>query len=95
MSVLSRRGESLIELIVALFLLEVAGAAALAAALTAERLDRHAAHGAADDAARWQRYRSLETVPACANAATPDTIALSFPATPDRPILATVRRCGR
>jgi Tfp pilus assembly protein PilV len=95
MQVRSRRGESLIELIVALVVLEIAGAAALVVALTAVRLDRHAARGAAVDAARWQRYRAMETQPSCTDAQAPDTTALLFPATPDRPGLATVLRCGR
>lgn len=95
MLVLSRRGETLIELIVALVVLELAGAAALAAALTAERLDRHATRGAAEDAARWQRYRELETLPSCVNAPVPDTIPLVFPPTVDRPTLPTAGRCGR
>jgi Tfp pilus assembly protein PilV len=90
-----RRGESLIELIVALVILELIGATALAGALAVERLDRHAARGTADDAARWQSYRARETLPSCTGAPAPDTIALFFPATPDRPGLATVLRCGR
>jgi hypothetical protein len=94
-SVRRRRGESLIELIVALVILELAGAAALATALAVERFDRHAARGAADDAARWQSYRERETLPACTGAPAPDTVALLFPPTPDRPSLATVLRCGR
>lgn len=95
MSVRRRRGESLIELIVALVILELVGAAALGAALAVERLDRHAARGTADDVARWQTYRARETLPSCTGAPALDTIALLFPATPDRPDLATVLRCGR
>jgi hypothetical protein len=90
-----RRGESLVELIVALVLLELAGAAALATALTAERLDRHATRGAAVDAMRWESYRALETLPSCTGSPAPDTIAILFPVTPDRPGLETVFRCGR
>lgn len=89
------RGESLIELIVALVILELVGAGALAAALTAERLDRHARDGAAEDEARWRSYRALEVLPDCVNAATPDTVEVFFPPTAERPGLATVRRCGR
>lgn len=91
----SRRGESLIELIVALVVLEVVGAASLAAALAAERLGRHAEHGGVVDAARWSDYRARETEPACVNAPAPDSIPLVFPVTPDRPALATLLRCGR
>jgi hypothetical protein len=95
MSVYCRRGESLIELIVALVILEVVGAASLAAALAVERLGRHAGHGGADDARRWHDYRAGETSTACAGAASPDSIPLVFPQTADRPALATLLRCGR
>ena len=91
----SRRGESLVELIVALLILELVGAGALAAALTAERLGRHAASGAAADAARWEAYRTFEILPACVDAAEPAAVALDFPVTPDRPALVTLARCGR
>ena len=92
---MSRRGESLVELIVALVILEIIGSAALAAALTVERLGRHARDGAAEDAARWRSYRAAETSNGCVTATAPDTIALVFPATPDRPQLNTTVRCGR
>jgi Tfp pilus assembly protein PilV len=90
-----RRGESLIELIVALVILEVVGAASLAAALAVERLGRHAAHGAADDAARWHDYRARETEAACAGAPVPDSVPLVFPQTTDRPAFEALLRCGR
>ena len=89
------RGESLIELIVALVILELAGAAALATALMAVRLDRHATRGAADDANRWERYRTQEITPACTGAPLADTVPLLLPATPDRPSFPTALRCGR
>lgn len=89
-----RRGESLIELIVALVVLELIGAAALGAALAAERIGRRGAAGGAEDAARWQAYRAVETDSACHAALRPDTIPLRFGATPERPALETVVRCG-
>lgn len=89
------RGESLIELIVALVVLEIIGAAALAAALTVARIDRHAASGAVDDATRWRAYRAAEIAPGCVAAPAPDTVLVSFPATPDRPPLEALIRCGR
>jgi Tfp pilus assembly protein PilV len=95
MRALGRRGESLIELIVALVILEVVGASSLAAALAIERLGRHASHGSADDAARWHDYRAAETRVGCAQATAPDSIPLVFPLTADRPALATLLRCGR
>ncbi len=91
----SRRGESLVELIVALVMLEIVGAAALAATLAAERLGRHAVAGSTADAARWHDYRARETDPACVAAATPDSVPLVFLATPERSALVTLVRCGR
>ncbi|HEY3933614.1 MAG TPA: hypothetical protein VGL65_03270 [Gemmatimonadales bacterium] len=90
----SRQGDSLIELIVALVLLECIGAAALATALAVERLDRHAMGGAMTDAARWEEYRDAETGSTCAGTDTPDTGATVFPATADRPALSVTWRCG-
>ena len=95
MRVRCRRGESLIELIVALVILELVGAASLAAALAVERLGRHAEGGGVVDAARWHDYRVRETETACVNALTPDSVPLAFPATADRPALETLVRCGR
>jgi hypothetical protein len=95
MSARSTRGDSLVELIVALVVLELAGAAALAAALTTEQLDRRAARGEAADVVRWQDYRVAETAGSCITAALPDTIVVTYPATAERPSLATLVRCGR
>jgi hypothetical protein len=92
---LSRRGDSLIELIVALLILELVGGAALATALVAERLTRHATNGARDDDARLAEYRARETDSACVARALPDTGVLDLPATADRPALHLVWRCGR
>ena len=89
------RGESLVELIVALVILEIVGAAALAAALTVARVNRHAVAGAADDAARWHDYRTAESAAGCVDAVAPDSVPLLFSATADRPSLETVLRCGR
>jgi Tfp pilus assembly protein PilV len=91
----SRRGESLVELIVALVVLEIVGVASLAGALAAERLGRHAAQGSAIDAVRWHDYRARETETTCVAASAPDSVRLLFPATPDRPALETLLRCGR
>ncbi|MEO5799791.1 MAG: hypothetical protein ABIZ70_08955 [Gemmatimonadales bacterium] len=91
----SRRGSSLVELVVALLLLEVAGAAALAAALTADRLGRRAQAGSATDASRWARYRETESSSGCRGAATPTATLLMLPAAPDRDSLQVVVRCGR
>ena len=91
----STRGDSLVELIVALVILEIVGAAALAAAFTVERLNRRSSDGAATDAARWHDYRAAETSPGCVAAARPDSVPLAFTATVARPALSALIRCGR
>ena len=91
----TRGGHSLVELIVALLLLEVIGGAALATAFTAERIGRHAAAGAVTDMARWQGYRGAELDSTCVEAAAPDTQPLAFAATAERPPLRLTARCGR
>ena len=95
MSIHSRRGESLIELIVALILLEVAGTLALAAALSIERVGRRASAGAAQDRARWESYRAAEVAPGCIEATTPSAVPFSLPASPERPATMAQLRCGR
>lgn len=91
----SRRGDSLIELLVALVLLEIAGTFALAAALSIERVSRRAALGAVQDRARWESYRAAEVSPACVRASSPTVVPFSLRATPERPAMATLLRCGR
>ena len=90
----ARHGESLIELIVALVLLELAGTFALAGALAIERVGRHSARGAAQDRARWESYRAAEVSPACVGAATPAAVPFTLPATAERPAMPTLLRCG-
>jgi Tfp pilus assembly protein PilX len=91
----SRRGVSLIELLVALLLLELTGVAALLAILTTERVARRAAAGARDDPARWRGYREAEVSLTCADSSAFRGAPLSFPATPARPTLDVVVACGR
>jgi hypothetical protein len=89
-----KRGGSLVELVVALVLLELAGAAALAGALTADRLGRRASRGAASDIRRWEEYRGAETALACRAEPMPRSAAIVFPATPERDSLTVAVRCG-
>lgn len=91
---MARQGFSLVELMVALVILEFVGAGALAAVLTANRLSRRTAAGQAVDAARWAAYRQAEADPSCRDAATAGTRALVFAATAERAALSTVVRCG-
>src|SRR5690348_2741510 len=84
---LSSRGESLIELIVALVLLEIAGTLALAGALSVERAGHRADLGAAVDRQRWEQYRQAEVAPPCSAAPQPTVVTQTFPATSERPLL--------
>lgn len=89
-----QRGGSLIELVVALVLLELAGAAALAGALTADRLGRRASRGAVSDIRRWEVYRGAETALACRAEPAPRFAVMVLPATRERDSLAVAVRCG-
>ncbi len=89
------RGESLVELIVALVMLEIGGGAALALALTSQRLTLRAHNGAETDAARWESYRLVETDSSCTRVPTPQAATLNFDATAERPALSVSVRCGQ
>lgn len=89
-----RAGTSMVEVLVALTILTIAGAATHSALLLTERLGRQAAAGSATDRLRWETVQAAATAPACRTATTPSAIALTLPATPDRPALTTYIRCG-
>jgi Tfp pilus assembly protein PilV len=95
MPFVTRRGDSLIELLVALVLLEIVGTLALGAVLSVERANRRAALGAAQDRVRWESYRAAEVSPGCVGAATPTAVPFALPATLERPAMSTLLRCGR
>ena len=95
MSPTSTRGESLVELIVALVMLEIGGAAALAVALTSQRLTLRTHNGAETDALRWESYRDVETDSSCTRVSSPLAAELNFEATPERPALSVSVRCGK
>ncbi len=89
------RGVSLVELLVALTLLEVAAGLGLAATLTAFRLDRIARLRALTDLARRDSVAAARATPSCRLAPVPLVVPLVLPAAPARPSLATAIRCGR
>jgi len=96
MSVLTTNaGTSLVEVLVALTILTIAGAATHAALLLTERLGRQAASGSATDRLRWETVQAAATAPACRTAPAPTAVALTLPATADRPALTTWIRCGQ
>jgi Tfp pilus assembly protein PilX len=90
-----RRGATLLELLVALLLLDLIGLAALSAALTADRLGRRLGLVAQTDAERWARLRAAEVAPDCADTLAPRLGSVSWPATAGRPAATLALRCGR
>lgn len=91
----SLHGVSLVELLVALLLLELAGAAALTTALTTHRLNRTIATGTVTDIHRWTAVRAAEADSGCRNTSTPRAVSFPLAATASRPALAITLRCGR
>jgi hypothetical protein len=89
-----RRGESLVELIVALLVLEVAGTLALAGALAVQRIGRQQDRATTGHQERWQRYREAELSPACTAAPTPSAVPLTLSDSSGRPALEATIRCG-
>ena len=90
-----RTGTSLVEVIVALTILTIAGTATHSALILTERLGRKAASGSTADRLRWETVQAAATSPACRTAPAPTAIALTLPATPDRPALIAYIRCGQ
>lgn len=91
----NRHGTSLVEVLVALTILTMAGAATHAAMILVERMGRQAAAGSATDRLRWETVQAAATAPACRHAAAPTAIPLTLPATAERPVLTAWIRCGR
>lgn len=95
MTIPSTKGTSLVEVLVALTILTIAGAATHGALLLTERLGRQAAAGSATDRLRWETVQAAATAPACRAAPAPSAVSLTLPATADRPALTTWIRCGQ
>ncbi len=90
----ARRGVSLVELVVAVLLLNVVIMASLSAMLAVERISRDSTARSSVDAERWQAWHDSERAPACASGP-PAAIPLTLPASPGRAPLALALRCGR
>ena len=88
-------GLTLIELLVALILLQLTGAAVLAAVLTAERSSRHVASGVRTDAVRWTAYHAAEGDPACHDTGAPRADQQLFAGEEGRAPLPVTLGCGR
>jgi len=89
------RGTSLIELIVALLLLEFAGLIAVTAALQVGRSRVRLQEGTAFDLARLDTLALVETDSACLSAPTPTVVRVVLPGGRGRPAFDTRARCGR
>ena len=91
---MSRHGMSLVELLVAVVILEVAIVSAIGAVIMVERVRRSTLAGASVDAARWSAWQAAERSAACragAAAAAPFTL----PSSPERSALHATLACGR
>ncbi len=89
-----RRGVSLVELVVAVLLLNVVIMASLSAMLSVERISRDSTTRSRIDAERWQAWHDSERSPACVSGP-PTATRFVLPAGPGRAPLALALRCGR
>jgi len=89
-----RAGLSLVELVVAVLLIELAAVAALGTMLRVERQAQRTARGATADLARWHAYHQAWRSAPCTGGS-PLAVLLDLPATPDRPAFPAILQCGR
>jgi hypothetical protein len=85
----------LVELLVALVVLEFAAAVLLAAILTSFRLERRLNDGRRTDSQRRDAALSAMAADSCRLSVQPAVLELSFPATSSRGPLDVAVRCGR
>lgn len=90
-----RRGTTLIELIVALLLLEFAGLIAVTAALQVGRTRTRLQQGAAFDLARLDTVALIGADSSCRRAVVPTALQVVLPPGRGRPALDTRVGCGR
>ncbi len=88
-------GTTLIELIVALLILEFAGLIAVTAALQVGRTRIHLQEGAAFDLARLDTVALVAADSACRDAAVPTAVHVVLPSGIGRPIVDARVRCGQ
>ncbi len=87
-------GTSLVELVVALALLELLAVASLHAVLQSQRIARRVAAGSAVDLWRLEFVRHAAAAPGCRNAAMPTVQPLALPAMAHRAATVAHIRCG-
>lgn len=95
MSIPYTAGTSLLEVIVALVLLEFLAVATLHSVLHTQRLARTIAATGAVDIARLESVRVAAAHPGCRDAAVPTLVPLALDAAPRRPAITVLLRCGR
>lgn len=90
-----RVGLALVEVLVALGVLELVAVALLAALLAVQRLDGAARIRSATDLGRRDTVALEAASPACRTAPAATTVPLLLPSAPGRPALPITIRCGR
>lgn len=90
-----RSGFSLVELLVAVVMLELAAMAVVAALVTTHRLDRATRSRAATDLARRDTAAARAAAADCRAAPSAEARPLALAAAPGRPALQVTIRCGR
>lgn len=89
------RGITLVELLVALFLVELAALVALATFVASHRLDRLARDRSAFDLARLDTLRARTAAVDCLAAPRPEARPVTLVGGANRPPLLAAVRCGR
>lgn len=95
MSIAPHSGTTLVELLIALVLLDLLAVTTLHAVLQTRRIAKRVAATTAVDLARLDAVRQAAAAPSCRDAATPSLLSLALPAHPDRPAMVVQLRCGR
>jgi type II secretory pathway component PulJ len=90
-----RSGTSLLEMLVALVLLELLAVGTMHAVLQTQRIARRVAAGGAVDVARLEAVRQAAAAPDCRDAAEPRVASINLPAAAQRPAMVVQVPCGR
>ena len=90
-----RSGASLLEMLIALVLLDLLAIATLHSVLATQRIARGVAAGAAIDMTRLETFRFAAADPGCRESPSATLRALSLAAHPHRPAMTVMFRCGR
>lgn len=91
----SRTGTSLIEMLVALLLLDLLAITTLHSVLQVRRIAQGVAAGSHADVARLEAVRLAAAAVSCRDAASPALVPLTLPGVTHRPAVTVLLRCGR